>query len=335
MITKVKQSTLDVLNTFGYLPITDVSIGCIGDGIFDNTAKLTTALTLGVPLFIPSGIFLCGAITIPTGSTLFGSGNKSILKLKIGANTAFISISGNCNLQNFEVDANKAGQFGSNLHGITITNSTGSELYNLNIINALADCINITGASTNGLSIVDCKVSGFTKNGCTIEAGSDIRINNLETFSSDIIASPGDGISLAPTGAGSSITSVSIINCGSKNNVGRGISCIGFGGKNIQDVTILGNRFINNASHGIHLFTVQGISVGNNVVKSNLGDGIRLEGDTQLCRVTTNICDSNTGFGAREVTTGSTPNFNGLIYNVLTGNGNNTQTKLGASSFII
>lgn len=335
MITKVKQTTLDVLNTLGYLPITDPSIGCIGDGVFDNTPKFTTALTLGIPLFIPSGIFLLTAVTIPSGCVLFGSGDKSVLKLKMGANTSFLTASGTCNFSNFKIDANKVGQIGSNLHGLIITNSIGTELYNLNITNALADCININGSSTNGISLIDCKVSGFTKNGCTVEAGSDIRINNLEAFSSDVLASPGDGISLAPIGAGSSITSVSVINCGSKNNVGRGISCVGFGGKNVQDVTITGNRCINNTSHGLHLFTVQGITVGNNIIKSNAGDGIRLEGDTQLCRVTSNICDSNTGFGAREVTTGSTPDFNGLIYNALIGNGNNTQTKLGASSFVV
>lgn len=335
MITKVKQTTLDILSTLGYLPITDAIVGCIGDGVFDNTAKLLAAFSLGVPLLIPTGTFLCGNLVIPTGTIIFGTGNKSILKLKTGANSVFINVSGSSNFQNFEIDANKAGQLGSGYHGVVITNSTGTEFKNVRVMNSLADCFNVTGAGTTGLSLVDCKVSGATKNGCTIENGSDIRIHNLECFTSDVVASPGDGISLAPVLVGALISNVSITNCGVKTNIGRGISCIGFGGRNVQDISLVGNRISGNSSHGIHIFGAQAITASNNIIKGNVGDGIRLEGDTQSCRITTNITDTNAGFAIREVTTGSSPNLNGLIYNVALGNGTNTITKIGAGSFIV
>ena len=75
--------------------------------------------------------------------------------------------------------------------------------------------------------------------------------------------------------------------------------------------------------------------VTNCIAKSNTIDGFRLEGDVQNSRLTTCLANGHTQSGFREVTSGSTPNFNGFVYEVSTNNGTNTVTKVGANSLIV
>lgn len=335
MITRVKKSAWQFRDNAGYVSLTDPSIGGIGDGVTDNTAAFNTALALNLPVFIPPGTFLIGSITVPTYATIFGVGDSCILKLKNSTNLTALNIGVGTNLFNFALDGNKANQLGAGIHGIKVTNGAQVTLEDLYIYNTLADGINITGNSTRGIIILGCVIAGFVKNGITVESGTNITINTTDCGASDLVASPGDGISLAPTSGATAVSSVTIAACSSHNNTGRGISILGNTSANVTDVTISSPRIDSCASHGIHLFLCAKITIVGGTVKACNSDGVRLEGDTQSSRVSVLVSEGNTSFGIREVTTGATPNLNGLIYNVSLLNGNNTITKVGAGSFVV
>lgn len=335
MITRVKGSVFSFKDNAGYISLADPQIGGIGDGITDNTTAFNLALSFNIPVFIPSGTFLIGGIIAPANAVIFGEGSFSILKLKTAANVKMLQLSGTISVSNLTLNCNKAGQLGSSLHGITLNNCINSQIASVNVLNALGDGINITGTSTSGVTISNSFISGSIKNGITVESGTNINIDTVTTLSSDIVASPGDGISLAPASAIVSVSEVCINNCVSKNNIGRGVSILGFGIKNVSEVTINGGDFSSNTSHGIHAFIAQNVLINGSIVKGNSQDGIRFEGDVQFSRVSECAIVNNNGTCVREVTTGTVPNNNGFIYNAINGNGSNTPIKLGASSFIV
>lgn len=335
MVTQVKGSSFTVQGNFNYISLTDPQIGAVGDGVTDNTAAIAYALTLNLPIFIPPGIFLTQGIIVPAGASIFGTGVASKLKLKTGSNSIMLTCTGGIDFKSFYLDVNKPGQIGSNLHGIKLTDGIDVSLEDLRIINSLGDGINITGTNTAGVSLHKVFISGATRNGITIEAGTNINLSQVRTFNADNISSPGDGISLAPTNALSLVSEVTIIGCTARNNPGKGLSILGNGGRNVSDVNVIGGSYSYNGSHGIHAFTAQAVTINSANVKNNTGDGARLEGDVQYSRVSECVFNANMGTCVREVTTGATPNNNGLIYNAAFGNGSNTAVKVGAASFII
>lgn len=332
MVTKVKNSTWNSSDNLGYASVKDN--GALGDGVTDDTAAFTTALATGLPVFVPPGTYLLGAISLASGKTMFGVGSTSILKAKNTIGSSLVTVNSACIFRDLAIDGNKANQVAVNSHGVTVTSAVVSKLTNLTISNTYGDGINVSGASDN-VRINSCVITGFTKNGITIEAGNDITISDTVCYTSDAAASPGDGIALATTAAGSSLTAVTLDNNVCRNSIGRGIAIIGNTVKNVTNVQINNNRVANNTGHGIHLLTCQQVLISNSLVKSNGGDGVRMEGDTIQSRITNSTADSNTGTCMREVVAGSTPNNNGFVYTVNVGNGSNTVVKVGASSFIL
>jgi hypothetical protein len=332
MVTRIKGAAFSASDNLGYISLADV--GYV-DGVTDNTAVINTALATGTPLYIPAGTFICSPIVAPAGAVIFGAGPSSILKAKAASVTPLLTLGSNSRVRDLAIDGNKGTMVGSGIHGIAVINALNTILDSLFISNTLGDGINISGAATNGVKVITCDITGFVRNGITVQDGADITIAHTKTYSSDAVASPGDGISLAPTSAGASINVALITGCTSRNNVGRGISILGNAGKNVTNITVHGMKAISNTSHGFHVFTAQQVTAHGIICKSNGADGIRLEGDVVYCRVSESIADSNTSFGIREVTTGATPNNNGLIYNVSLGNSTNTITKVGAASFIV
>lgn len=334
MTTKPKGSSWNSVDNLGYVTITDA--GCIGDGVTDNTAAMNAVLALGKPVFIPVGVFLCGPITVPANTLMFGGGSTAVIKLKGSSVSSMLTIGSGTVLDNFAVDGNKASMSNPNLHGVVIANAANVQLKNLTITNTSGDGINITGAAPTGIKIKGCEISGFTKNGITLDNGTNVLIESCITAVSDIVAAPGDGISLAVGAVGYSTNLVTISDCISRNNSGRGIAVVGAGSKNVSNVTIKGSLVSANTGHGIHLLTAQQVLVNGCIAKSNNGDGIRLEGDVINSRISECIADSNAGFGIREIIAGATPNNNGLIYSVAVGNTtSNVITKIGAGSFVI
>lgn len=70
-----KSTAIDIVNI--------EKIGCVGDGLTDNTEKLQSIINnnVGKIIFIPKGTFLISnTITLPSGSVIMGSGFNSVIK---------------------------------------------------------------------------------------------------------------------------------------------------------------------------------------------------------------------------------------------------------------
>lgn len=334
MTTKVKGSSFTFQDNANYVNV--IEAGAKGDGTTDDTAAFNTALGTGLPVFVPAGTYIVQPITVPANSIVFGTGALSVIKLKAAQSSAALILGSGTVIRDVKIDGNKANQSTSTAHGISIVNAVMTQLHSVDIINTYGDGINISGASTVGVRIRGGSITGFLKNGVLVEAGTNILMTNLHVYSSDVVASPGDGISLAPTLGGASIGLVSIVDCISRSNAGKGIYIAGFGSKNVGNVSIKGALVSSNTGHGIHLITTQQIFIGDCISKSNGGDGFRLEGDTVYCRINGCMADGNTGFGMREIVAGSTPNNTTMYYNVALNNtAANTITKVGASSVVV
>lgn len=331
---RVKGSAFAVQDNFNYVSITDPAIGGIGDGATDNTTAITAALATGLPVFIPAGTFMTGPLTVPDNGIIFGSGFQSILKLKNTAGaTPILTVGSGSMLRNFKLDGNKANNPVTTAHGVSFVNSIQSGAFEVTAYNCAGDGFNISGASTAGVKLLDCTATGFTKNGYTVENGSYITFNNCTAYSSDVVASPGDGFSLAPTLVGAALSLVTFVDCISRNNSGRGFSSLGFGSKNVTNVSYKGCIAGSNTSHGFHALTTQYLFSSVCIAKANGGDGFRYEGDTQFCRLSQSNADGNTGYGIREIVAASTPNNNKIIYSLSVNNvGSNTITIVGGAS---
>lgn len=328
MITRVKGSSFRTQDNFNYISLGDVALVNT-----DVTAAIVTALATGKPLYIPVGIWIIGSLSIPSNSYIFGDGSGSVLKIKDLNNANGLSISGTTGvtLKDFAIDGNKVNQVGTGFNAVDIASGSAVRLQGISISNCKGSGIGISGTATDVFSS-NCSVSGYTESGFKIAGGSNISLIHSRAQTSDVAAT-GDGIAIASSGL--TVSSVNIASPMCFGNVGRGIAIVGNGSKNVIGVSITNPRVTGNSSHGIHLVNADACSITAGNIVSNGGDGIRIEGDVQNCRVIGSNLRSNTSFGIREVISGSTPNFNGLIYTIVALNGNNTITKVGASSYIV
>lgn len=333
MVTKAKGSSWNSLDNLGYANIKDY--GAVGDGTTDCTTAIAAAIATGYPVFVPTGTFLATTIALATSTKLFGTGPNSILKVKNATNDCILTLSGltGVEISHLSLDGNKANQSGVAANGIEVTGSGGIVLSDLYIYNTLGDGILVDGDSTT-VVLDQVAINGFVKNGFHFADASKIIISNCIAYSSDAAASPGDGFAFAAAAAGDALFQVTANNCISRSNVGRGFSFLGSGSKNVYDATLSGCIAANNTSHGFHLLTTKQILLGGSIAFTNGGDGFRLEGDTVDSRVLHCTASTNTGFGIREIVSGSTPDRNDLVGMVSTGNGTNTVTKVGGSSLI-
>lgn len=327
-IQKVTGMVWDASDNLGYVNLSDL---VAADGVTDAAPFILATLTAGSVLYVPPGTFVSTGIVFPANSQVFGAGDKSVIKLKDGTNTPLVTLGSGSKLRNFRVDGNKANQTVSGSHGILVTAATDSHLEDVSVINAKGDGINVAGVSA-GVSIKNSIVTGCTVNGIRIESGSNIALLGCITHTSDAAAS-GDGI--AVSSAGLAVDKVTITGCISRANVGRGISMLGSGSRNVTGVTISNCNVSNNSSHGIHAINAEACSITGGSVTTNTLDGIRFEGDVQYCRVAGAIVRTNVVFGVREVISGSTPNNNGFTYIMTRANGNDVVTIVGGASFKI
>jgi hypothetical protein len=331
MVTKVKIASFDTADNLGFADI--VNYGARSDGITDCTAAITAAQATGLPVFIPAGTFLCSAFTLGTGNSLFGVGRKSILKQIVAGNSIFITLSSNTTVADLVIDGNKTNQTGTNLHGLRIASITDVALNNITVKDTKGDAINISGTGTSGVSLVETTVTGYTASGFAVRSGNNISFTDCDAVVSDVVASPGDGFSIASDG--NEINTVTLTACNSVSNVGRGFALVGNGTKNVIDVIANGCIAKANSLHGFNAILTERVTYSSCNAKSNLQDGFRLEGDVQNSRLTTCTANGNSTFGFREVISGSTPNLNYFIYSLSTNNGTNTVTKVGAGSVIV
>jgi hypothetical protein len=211
-----------------------------------------------------------------------------------------------------------------------MVNSISSSLVDVLIQNTKGDSINITGASLSKVLVQSCRITSFTGSGITIQQGGSITLDCLDINRCDVAASPGVGVNIASAGSAASV--VIVTNCKCTGLTGQGFLVKGLGTKNITDVTITGCVANSNTLSGFQLQTTERVTVSGCIANSNAVDGFRLEGDVQNSRINQCIANGNTSFGFREVVSGSTPNYNGFMYEVSTNNGTNTVTKVGANS---
>ena len=337
MVTTIKGSVWAADNTLGYVSVTDNPYLAVGDGVTDNTAAFNSALASGKPVFIPSGTFVVSQLVIPSNTVLFGLGADSVIQLKNGINLPLLYLNAvtGVTIKHLTLNGNKAYQVGAGVHAVSIAGGSGHILESLYIVNSLGDGINING-SAEDIEILSPKITGFVKSGITVENASDIDIISARTYNSDPAAFPGDGITLAPVTTTNTVTCVRVIGGYSDTNVGRGFSAVGNGSQNVFDCTVSNYVAKNNTSHGLHILTATQIMTSNVIAKSNGGDGIRLEGNVTNVNITNGIADGNTGYGIREITSGSSPNYNDFIGDRAVNNtGSNIITKVGANSNIL
>lgn len=326
MTTKVKGSSWIAQDNEGFVCITDN--GCTGDGATDNTAAFATILALALPVYIPPGTSIIGPTTVPANAVIFGHGT---LKLKAASTGHMLTVASGTLIKDIVLDGNKSNMAGS-YHAISCVNAVATKFINLKIQNTYGDGISISGTATEGVTVARCDVTGFTRNGFTWAEGNDVSFINCNAYSSDVVASPGDGFAIVSTG--NSASNGKLIGCTSKSNIGRGFAFVGSGSKNVTGILVSGCHAKSNTGNGFHALTAQRIFIDTCIGTNNGIDGFRIEGDTQNCRLSNSGAFSNTSFGIREVTTGSTPNLNGIIYSMASGNGTDTITKVGAGSFI-
>ena len=327
MVNKARGSAWDTLDNLGYQNLGDFAFS--GD---DVSVTLTTLLANNLPVYIPPGTWNIGVLSLPANAIVFGCGEKSILRVKNAANSINISIGSGATLSDLLVDGNKANQVGVSLHTIQLNNAVRAKLRNVKVINAKADAFNLTGAASSENILDSCSATGFLGNGFRVEQGADTQLINPNAYSSDAV-STGDGIAI--TSNGNAVTRVSLVNPVSKGNAGRGIALLGNGSKNVSEISIVNPRTSSNTSNGIHLINTTGVTIVGGMSISNGIDGVRLEGDVQFTRVTNVQAKSNTSFGMREVTSGSTPNNNTFAYDLSQLNGNNVITVVGGASVVV
>ena len=330
MVTRVKLSSWNSGDNLKYVSVIDY--GAKGDGSADDTAAFVAALAVGSPVFVPAGTYIVSGISVPANVSMAGSGRASVIKLKSTSTLPVLSIGAGTDIKDLKIDGNKAAQTVT-CHGILATDAIQSSIENVTITNTKGDGINVTGTNTNYLQVTNCLITGFTKNGILVEAGKLVSIDTCYAGNSDAVASPGDGFSIASNG--STLNNISLVGCVSTGNVGRGYSIVGNTSKNVTDTSISDCHAFQNTSHGFHLLTTERDQLTTCTAKTNGGDGFRVEGDVQHCRLSLCNAHNNTGYGIREVTAGSTPNFNGFIYSITRNNGNDTVTKVGANSTVV
>lgn len=326
MVTRTKGSTWSMYDNLGIVNLEDyTSAGS------DATSNINAILAEGLQLFIPPRAFFIGALDIPAGSVIMGAGINSILKLRDTANAPALTVGSDTVLENFTISGNKQNQVGTEVHALKLFNATKSTLRRMRVVDSKGDGISISGSTIDDL-VLDCvTVTGYAENGIRIAAGINVSIISPRIYSSDSVAT-GDAIALVSDGA--AISGVSIVNPVCRDVTGRGIAVIGNGSKNVTDVTISNARIHNNVSSGVHLINAERVLLSDSILASNGIDGLRLEGDVQNVRAVNLIAKNNAQFGAREVVAGSTPNNNGFVYVLTSGNGTNVVTKVGANSFI-
>lgn len=326
MVTRVKGSTFRTVDNGAFVSAADM-----GPQNTDITAAIVTALTAGTPIFIPVGTWLFSSFTVPTNGIIIGSGEKSVLKQKDLCNSVGITVGSNCLVQDFMVDGNKANQVGSGFHAFVFNGSVETQAIQLYAQNVKGTAYKITNAASE-VSLIHCGTVGHCEHGILVDSASNCSLISPRVLDSDVTAT-GDGIAVSSNGA--AVSNI-IIECPIvRNQVGRGIALIGNGSKNVSAVNVISPRVVGCTNTGIILSNADSCVVNAGLSNNNGIDGVRLEGDVQNCRIVAVTTRGNTQFSQREVTAGSTPNLNGLIYGIANGNGTNTITKVGASSYVV
>ena len=307
------------------LIVTDIidvrQAGAVMDGTVDGTASLISALANSDNVLVPEGTLLYSAVPIPSNKVLQGvSRELSILKRFDGANTNGLKIIGSNSIyiKNLAIDGNTAGNTAGNNIDISLVSSdihiSDCDVYlapDMGIYQGgTGTDIHITGCSIrnngfDGIALASAarsvvsgnKVTGNARYGI-LSIGIFAQVtDNVVTGNSKVMAG-GSGISCTQ-GSDYSIISGNI---STDNGLAGSIYAHGIGSSASDYLTITDNFSQGNSGNGIDLTTdgVDGCvsgSIINNVVLSNLDNGIAVDSQSHAAIVSGNQVKVNGNAG--------------------------------------
>lgn len=124
--------------------------GAVGDGVTDDTAEVQAAIDSGaLSIYLPTGTYLCGVLTLANNVCLHGDGLGSILKVKNSIGTDFLVITGKTGvrLRDFKIDGNEANQTAGNV--IFGTGVNDLECNNITVVDPYRWAFAFYGSSDN------------------------------------------------------------------------------------------------------------------------------------------------------------------------------------------
>lgn len=176
--------------------VKDAPFNAKGDGVTVDTAAIQAALNSGAKrVTFPSGTYLCGFVTIPSGVKLQGSGTSSVIKAVAGLsatdplvrNATFTSFTDtDMAIEDIVFDGSNLGagasqtRFDSLLHFYRVT---GLRLRNVTVKNYQYQGIALSGCRR--VTIIDHTLTGLGYAGTTSNGGSALWIGNYGTDMSD------------------------------------------------------------------------------------------------------------------------------------------------------
>jgi hypothetical protein len=281
------------------------------DGL-DSTSSIQKAIDNHNVVFIPEGTFLLGyqtaylgeteygvgGILLRAGVTLFGSGDKSILKVKpnaYGAGALYGLVRSNytsdIEIYNIKFDGNKANQVASTqcsnifLHGMDNVN-----IHDCFSINANGQSIQVVGKATDPIdflyienNIIDTATSiGIQVSHCNNPVVENNIVIGCTNNAIDIYNEDGDTV---VSGKGGSIVG---------NTTKNSLTGVFIETSSLINVT--GNTIENCSSSGIHINRINGVPYNSNVNNNIISGGtrsIRISGVGSGNLISNNVC---TGF---------------------------------------
>jgi parallel beta-helix repeat protein len=194
--------------------------GAVGDGVTDDTAAVQAALNAraGKDVYFPAGTYLCGGLTVKSGTTMRGDGDGSVILASpsLPANTDLLTNANTSTYTDKDISVRDLVFDGNNV-GAGATQTRFAELVGF---------LRVTK-----VTVINCTVRNVQYIGLALGA-----VRGAQILGSEF------------TNCGYS---------GTTNNGGPTLWVGGLGTDNSQDVTISGCSFHDNRWHGTHLSAVK------------------------------------------------------------------------------
>lgn len=284
--------------------------GAKGDGVTDDTAAFSAALSSGAKIILvpyPSNFYrLSSRIDIPTRVVLEGEGYRPEIRMDTTVTTAMFRFNGvtKATIRNLTLNGNYVSNAGGHTLEVNGTN-TFLDIREIDFINAKGDCILLSTLSDS--VVKDCLFKDGRQHGVDFyNSTSNTRNLIADNVSSNML---GFGVILS---AGASANTIA-----RNSTVQNGIELIGVEW-NCHTNVIIGNRAQGCGDNGISVTGYRNIVVGN-ITAGNAHNGICIYGKGNL--VTGNDTFNNNTIGSQFAGIGVSPEFGGeAIYNTIVGN---------------
>jgi parallel beta-helix repeat protein len=307
-------------------------LGAVGDGVADDTPYFTAAITQAAgnagTVFVGSGTYRVGPLTISDTCTLFGCGVGSVIRLASGSAADLLTIAApNVTVRQVLLDAN--GTSGSTV--VVASAASDVTLQSCDLLGSGGPAVRVEapGAVVERVLVRDAGGAGITVGGAD---RATILHNEITGTGGDGIAVAGgsgslvqgnilDGTGGAAGAVGIRISSGALDARVSANTVratsGHGILVDGLVSSGTRRVGVRGNTVVGPGGHGLYVAGASGITATANTVSAAGGSGLAADQGTTGLAAATNVAQGCHGSGLRlDATSGFS-----LIGNVLWGNG--------------